>query len=235
MDAPMRGLAVSTVVFALRHDPEGGRPTLQLPLVRRIREPYLGDWALPGGPLDATEELEASAARTLRATTGVRPAYLEQLYAFGGLDRGADDRPRVVSIVYWALVGADVRAEAVDAPNVAWNSIEDLPPLAFDHALIVEYALWRLRTKMEYARIAHALLGETFTLAQLREVYEAVLGRSLDPANFRRTIEASGAVVFTGEHLTGTPHRPPKLYRYDTSVEPVDHGPLPAPAPFDRP
>ena len=116
-----------------------------------------------------------------------------------------------------------------------WFAADDLPALAFDHNVIVEYALWRLRTKMEYSRIAHAFLGETFTLAQLREVHEAVLGKPLDPANFRRTIEGSGAVVPTDEHLTGTPHRPPRLYRYNDSIDLADAGPLPRQQhPFER-
>jgi 8-oxo-dGTP diphosphatase len=104
-----------------------------------------------------------------------------------------------------------------------------VPALAFDHNLIVDYALWRLRTKMEYSRIAHAFLGETFTLAQLREVHEAVLGKALDPANFRRMIEASDAVIATDQHLTGARHRPARLYRYNTAVDLADQGPLSGP------
>jgi 8-oxo-dGTP diphosphatase len=74
-------------------------------------------------------------------------------------------------------------------------------------------ALGRLRNKLAYARIAHSFLAETFTLAQLREVYEAVLGRELDPGNFRRMVEGDGIVEPTGERLAGTRHRPPQLYR----------------------
>ena len=80
-------LAVSTVIFALRPHPSTGLMTLWLPLVRRIREPYEGQWALPGGPLEADEDLAASARHTLERTTGLTPNYLEQLYAFGSLDR----------------------------------------------------------------------------------------------------------------------------------------------------
>jgi hypothetical protein len=109
---------------------------------------------------------------------------------------------------------------------VRWFPADDLPVLAFDHNLIVEYALWRLRNKMEYSSIARALLGDTFTIAQLREVHEAVLGKRLDPANFRRTMESSDALIDTGMHLTGTPHRPPRLYRYNTSADLADNGPL---------
>ncbi|HSP51442.1 MAG TPA: NUDIX domain-containing protein [Cryobacterium sp.] len=217
-------LAVSTVIFALRPDANSGLSTLWLPLVRRTREPYLGQWALPGGGLPADEELAGAAARALRETTGLTPKYLEQLYTFG--DPGRSPGGRVVSVVYWALVESGEAALADVGDNVRWFPADHLPPLAFDHNRIVEYALWRLRTKVEYSRIAHAFLGETFTLAQLREVHEAVLQKALDPANFRRTIESSGTVVDTGRRVAGVPHRPPRLYRYNDSVHATDPGAL---------
>jgi len=216
-------LAVSTVIFTLRRG-DDGTSELALPLVRRIRAPYEGQWALPGGPLNANEDLAQAASRTLLATTSLQPRYLEQLYAFGQLDRSPDDR--VVSIVYWALVASDEANRALHNENVQWFLADDLPELAFDHTLIVDYALSRLRTKLEYSQIAHGFLGETFTLAQLREVYEAVLQKPLDPGNFRRTMESSGAVVATGERLAGTPHRPPQLYKYNTPSDLRDRGPL---------
>jgi ADP-ribose pyrophosphatase YjhB (NUDIX family) len=223
------GLAVSTVIFALRADDrfgaQGATPTLWLPLVRRIREPFESRWALPGGPLQRTEGLADAARRTLGETTGLAPRYLEQLYAFGEVDRSPV--ARVVSIVYWALVRSDEAARATVGQNVRWFPADEVPALAFDHNTIVDYALWRLRNKMEYSRIAHALLGETFTLAQLREVHEAVRGKRLDPANFRRAMESSDALVDTGERLVGARNRPPKLYRYDASVDLADNGPLP--------
>ncbi|PTL73439.1 NUDIX hydrolase [Rathayibacter caricis DSM 15933] len=226
MDEALPRLAVSTVIFALRPHPETGASTVWIPVVRRIREPFEGLWALPGGPLRAEEDLAEAARRTLRETTGLGPRYLEQLYAVGGPDRSPGER-RVVSIVYWALVRTSEADEAIVGENVTWLCT-DLPlELAFDHGLIVDYALWRLRNKMEYSRIAQAFLGETFTLAQLREVHEAVLQKPLDPANFRRTIEASKTVVPTEQRLAGTRHRPPRLYRYDESVALVDNGPLP--------
>ncbi|MBK5238110.1 MAG: NUDIX hydrolase [Actinomycetales bacterium] len=208
-------LAVSTVIFTL-HPGADGTSELALPLVRRIRAPYEGQWALPGGPLTADEDLAQAASRTLLETTSLQPRYLEQLYAFGRLDRSPAER--VVSIVYWALVASDEADRVLNDENVQWFLADALPELAFDHKLIVEYALWRLRTKLEYSQIAHGFLGETFTLAQLREVYEAVLQKPLDPGNFRRMMESSGAVVATGERLSGTRHRPPQLYKFDTST-----------------
>ena len=118
---------------------------------------------------------------------------------------------------------------AAEGVNVRWFAADDLPELAFDHNRIVEYALWRLRNKLEYSRIAHAFLGETFTLSELRQVHEVVLCKPLDPANFRRQVEASPGIVPTDQHVTGGRHRPPRLYRYDTSIELADNGPLAEP------
>lgn len=220
------GLAVSTVIFALR--PDSSRPDepsiLSIPLVRRTRDPFAGRWSLPGGVADDDESLADTAARKLYETTQLAPAYLEQLYAFGDVDRAWSGR--VVSVVYWALVRSELADQAAEGENVRWFAADELPDLAFDHNRIVEYALWRLRNKMEYSRIAHAFLGETFTLAELRRVHEIVLQRTLDPANFRRQIESSATVVATDEVVSGGRHRPPRLYRYDTTVRLADNGPL---------
>ncbi len=210
-DTGQVSLAVSTVIFALRPHPVTGRTTLWLPLVRRIREPYEGRWALPGGPLRPDEDLAASARHTLERTTGLAPRHLEQLYSFGAVDRSPEDR--VVSIVYWALVRPDEDARATDGENVEWFVADDVRGLAFDHDAILRYALARLRAKITYSPIAFAFVTPEFTLADLRAVHEAVLDRSLDPANFRRQVLASGTVTPTGSYLTGTSHRPPALYR----------------------
>ncbi|WP_169581279.1 MULTISPECIES: NUDIX domain-containing protein [Microbacterium] len=214
-------VAVSTVIFTLRRTSGAETPTVALPLVRRTRDPHEGQWALPGGWLDASEGLDAAASRTLGETTGLAPSYLEQLYAFGAVDRSPT---RVISIVYWALIRPDeVPDESVE--NVQWFDAASLPRLAFDHNEIVDYALWRLRNKVGYSRIAHGLLADEFTLAELREVYESILQRRLDPANFRRQVENSGTLIPTDRFRTGS-HRPARLYRYNQDVELADRGPL---------
>lgn len=217
-------VAVSTVIFALRPHPTTGLTAPWIPVVRRITDPYRERWALPGGWVGTTESLVDAAARNLLETTALQPTYLEQLYAFGEVDRTPTGR--VISIVYWALVRPEQAERTAEGDNVRWYPADDLPELAFDHNLIVEYALWRLRTKVEYSRIAHAFLGEEFTLTELRQVYEAVLRKPLDPANFRRQVESSGAVVPTETKVAGGRHRPPRLYRYDRSIQLVDNGPL---------
>jgi ADP-ribose pyrophosphatase YjhB (NUDIX family) len=213
-------VAVSTVIFTLRRLPGSDAAAVALPLVRRTRDPHEGQWALPGGWLDVAEDLGAAASRTLAETTGLAPSYLEQLYAFGAVDRSPT---RVVSIVYWALIRPDEIVDAVE--NVSWFDAAALPELAFDHNEIVDYALWRLRNKVGYSRIAHGLLADEFTLAELREVYETILGRRLDPANFRRQVENSGNLIPTDHFRTGS-HRPARLYRYNQDVELAERGPL---------
>ena len=213
-------LAVSTVIFALRPHPSTGNTTLWLPLVRRIRQPHEGRWALPGGPLLPDEDLAASARHTLERTTGLTSSYLEQLYSFGAMERSPQ---RVVSIVYWALVRSDEVARAVDGENVRWFVADEIPELAFDHNGIVQYALNRLRAKITYSPIARFFLAPEFTLAELRAVHEAVLLKRIDPANFRRQALATKTLVPTGNQLTGTSHRPPALYRFQ--VTPTDRNP----------
>lgn len=202
-------LAVSAVIFALRPHPKTGRLTLWLPLVRRNRQPYEGQWALPGGPLEPEHDLVTSARQTLASTAGLDATYLEQLYSFGAVDRGGDDR--TVSVVYWALVPRDQEPAVVD--GVEWFMADDVPTLAFDHNAVVRYALDRLRAKITYSPIALAFVGQEFTLADLRTVHEAVLRKPLDPANFRRQLLASNTIIPTGNVLAGTSHRPPALYR----------------------
>ena len=221
-------VAVSTAILTLRRTDRG--VVLSLPLVRRTREPFADRWALPGGWLTAAEAPVEAAARTLAETTGLAPSYLEQLYAFGAVDRSPT---RVVSIVYWALLRSDeVDAQSAEyrrtglAPeNVRWFDADELPPLAFDHAQIIEYALWRLRNKVGYSRVAQGFLPEVFTLAELREAVETILGRKLDPANFRRQVETSGTLIATDDFRTGN-HRPARLYRSSPDAELADRGPL---------
>ncbi|WP_346843390.1 NrtR DNA-binding winged helix domain-containing protein [uncultured Rothia sp.] len=237
-------LAVSTVILALRKKDGESQSSLWLPLVRRLREPYKGQWALPGGPLPSDLSLEQAAGSTLKRATGLVPGYLEQLYAFGDVLRtpdhhvkrdggpltvpAADEAPanRTVSVVYWASIPATEVSRTRVHENIRWFPLDELPVLAFDHNEIIEYAKYRLQNKVEYSRIAHSFLGEEFTLAQLREVYEAILERPLDPANFRRQIAASKSIIDTGRRVEGTRHRPPRLYRYAHSQAFSDQGPL---------
>src|SRR6201991_515634 len=156
-------VTVDVVIFTIQQG------VLKVLLVKRRIDPFIGQFAIPGGFVLEDEDLEEAAARELREGTGVSDVYLEQLYSFGEPDR--DPRGRVVTVAYFALISADRKLRAgSDAAEAAWFPIDDLPPLAFDHATILNYALERLRNKLEYTTVGFQLLPEKFTLTELQEV-----------------------------------------------------------------
>ena len=206
-DYPRPSVTADVVVFTLREN------DLQVLLVRRKYPPFEGMWAIPGGFVDIDESLEDAALRELEEETGIRDVYLEQLYTFGRPDR--DPRGRVITVAYFALAPADaLRPRAGDdAAEARFWSIYDLPPLAFDHADILPYALQRLRYKLEYTAVGFQLLPESFTLSELQAAYEVILGEELDKRNFRRKILSAGVIEETGRLRVGE-GRPAKLYRF---------------------
>ena len=146
------------------------------------------------------EALDAAAVRELREETGVTDVYLEQLYTFGEPKR--DPRGRVITVAYYALAPYTESIHAgTDASEAAWFRATDLPPLAFDHRKIVEYARQRLRNKLDYTNAGFELLPAKFTLTELQRVHEAILGESLDKRNFRRKITQKGIVKPLNEWL----------------------------------
>ena len=194
--------------------------TLQVVLVRRGETPFEGMWAIPGGFKRPSETLNAAAKRELTEETGVDAAsLLTQFGAYG--DPGRDPRMNVVTIAYLAVlreVGALVAG--TDAAAAALIPVSDVLTgkldLAFDHLRIVRDAVERVRVELEVTGIATAFVGATFTLAELRAVYEAIWGVQLDAANFRRSvISENGWVIPTGRRARPGPAggRPAELYR----------------------
>ena len=178
-------VSVDVVCFALHMD------RLQLLLVKRAGHvtAYPSEWALPGGTVRREESLDEAAARILASRTSMASRYLEQLYTFG--EPGRDPRPeRSISVAYYALLprGEHPVTAGVDVEEARWVPLEELPPLAFDHARIVRYAHWRLAQKLDWTPVAFRVVDEPFTLGELRKVYQAILGRELDPSNFAQMI-----------------------------------------------
>jgi 8-oxo-dGTP diphosphatase len=208
-------VTVDVVLLTIRE----GR--LSVLLVKRASNPYGGCWALPGGFVRPGEELGDAARRELRAKTGVDRLpggmHLEQLRTYGEPDR--DPRGRVVSVSYLGL-GPDLAVPSHATTDTRFWAYEDVqgddgPRLAFDHERILADAVERARAKLEYAPVASAFVDEPFTLADLRRIYEAVWGVSLDAPNFRRKVLSTpGFVSAVGE--TAPPPgggRPAELYR----------------------
>jgi 8-oxo-dGTP diphosphatase len=198
---PPVAVTVDVVILTVQHG------QLCVLLVRRGTHPYLGHWALPGGFVTPGETLDEAAARELAEETGVRTGgfHLEQLGSYG--DPGRDPRMRVVSVAYLALVpDPPAPVGGTDASDARLWPIAHLGTqlkLAFDHERIVGDAVERARAKLEYTSVATSLLGEPFTIGDLRRVYEAVWGIELHAANFRRKVLATpGFVIPTGEQAS---------------------------------
>ena len=213
-DFPAFAVTVDVVILTIG----GGR--LQVLLIRRGVPPFEGMWAIPGGFKRPTETLDEAAARELREETSVDGArMLRQFGAYG--DPRRDPRMNVVTIAYFAALrevrdvvgGTDAAAAAlVPVSDVLEGKID----LAFDHARIVRDSVERVRVDLELTGLATAFVGRTFTLAELRAVYEAVWGVELDAANFRRSVVAGdGWVIPTGRRARpgSGGGRPAELYR----------------------
>jgi len=202
-------LAVDCVVFGLDDD------DLKVLLIQRGMEPFVGRWALPGGFVHMDETVEEAARRELREEAGIDRAVLEQLHVFSSIER--DPRERVVSVAHYALVKLSEHAvrAATDAREAAWFGVDDLPKLAFDHDVIVEMAIGKLRTRVTQTPIGIELLPKKFTLTQLQRVYEKVLDREIDKRNFRKKVLATGLLIETDEVEQDVAHRAARLFRFD--------------------
>ena len=203
-------VTVDIVIFTAR-DKE-----LQVLLVRRGVPPFQGLHAIPEGFIRSEESPEGAALRELYEEAGVRNVFLEQLYTFG--DPGRDPRGRVITIAYYALAAADqiTLAAGADAAEAGWFPLRALPALAFDHQKILDYAVGRLRNKLEYTTVGFELLPQKFTLVELQAVYEAILGRRLDKRNFRRKI-ALLRILKPLREWRKTGRKPAQLYRFAAS------------------
>jgi 8-oxo-dGTP diphosphatase len=207
-------LAVDVALFTVRDD------ALLLLLARRPRPPFEDAWALPGALVRPDEPLEAAARRALVEQTGIQGVYLEQLYTFGS--PGRDPRGRVVSVAHYAVVRPDElgQVEPDGVRDVRWVAAREPEcPLAFDHLQIVDYALWRLASKAEYTPLLYRLLPESFTLGDLRRLWELVTNRRLDPSNFAKRVLSQGVLAPLPGAIDRRTRRPARLYRY---VGPLD-------------
>jgi 8-oxo-dGTP diphosphatase len=204
---------------------------LETVLVTRADHPFRGSLALPGGFVRMDESLDAAATRLLATKAGIEGVFIEQLYTFG--DPGRDPRTRVVTVAYYALVdrrrlsaaGAASTSAVTARVGVPWEGETGGPvqvlgqageelPLAFDHADILGMAVKRIRGKLDYTPIGFQLLPALFTLRDLQDVHETVLGRPLNKDSFRRRMLASGQLEATGERQRDVDHRPAELYRF---------------------
>jgi len=201
-------VTVDNIIFTIT---EG---SLQILLIKRLIDPFKGERALPGWFVLENETLQEAAYRELAEETSVKNAYLEQLYTFSEVKR--DPRGRTISCAYMAMISREnmtLKAWS-DASEVKFFDIKKLPKLWFDHKKIVNYAIQRLKWKMEYTNVAQYILPKKFTLRQLQDVYETVLDQAIDVRNFRKKIDKLDIVKPTWEKEIGVQYRPAKLYTF---------------------
>lgn len=197
-------LTVDVVVFTVEDK------TLKVLLLRRDEEPFKDSLTLPGGFLWQGETSAEAGLRILKNKTNVQKVFFEQLYTFD--DPARDPRGRIISITYFALVPAETLRRNKLATSVELVAVADATDLGFDHNVILKYAIGRLRSKLGYSNIAYSLLPAFFTLSQLQEIYEVILGHPVDKRNFRKKIQSLDVIEPTQQKLTGERHRPARLF-----------------------
>ncbi len=206
-DTPL--ISVDSTLFTY-HDNQ-----LKVLLVERSSHPEKGLWGLPGGFVDLQNDqsLEQTARRKLEEKTGVIPPYIEQLQTVGNAVR--DKRDWSVTVCYTALIAyQDCEVSIATVNDVAWINIVDLDTmtLAFDHRELINTALQRLREKALYSIVPAYALAEKFTLPDLQQLHEVLIGKPIQKKSFRRRIEQADLLIDTGEKRQES-GRPAALYR----------------------
>jgi 8-oxo-dGTP diphosphatase len=207
-------VTVDIVIFSIR------KKKLEVLLIQRGHEPFKDRWAIPGGFISLSEPLDQAAKRVLEEKTHVKDVYLEQLYTFG--NPGRYPNARVITVSYFALIRSDdlklsPRSD-IDVQKVSWHPVYNLPPLAFDHAQILEHALKRLRDRLEYSPIAFQLLPKKFTLTELQKTYELILDKDLDKRNFRKKMVSLAILKEFDEFTKLSSKRPARLYAFNEEI-----------------
>lgn len=201
--------SVENVIFGF----DGG--DLKVLLIQRGAAPYKSKWALPGDLVYPNEDLDAAAARVLDQLTNLKGVYLEQVRAFGSVDR--HPLGRVIAIAYFSLVKVNEFeiSPAAAAQKAKWHSLASANELAFDHSEILDACLRQLKIKVRMAPVGFELLPPKFTLSELQNLYEALLETELDKRNFRKKILSMNLLHDLNELQEGVSHRPAKLYQFD--------------------
>ncbi len=204
-------VSVDCIIFGFNED------GLSLLLLKRNFQPALGEWSLMGGFVQKDESVDDAAKRVLAELTGLNNVFMEQLGAFGEIDR--DPGERVVSVAYYALINInEYDHELVQKHNAYWVNINELPPLIFDHPLMVERARKMMKQRAAYKPIGFNLLPKLFTLSQLQSLYEAIYGETMDKRNFRKRVAEMDYIEKTDKIDKTGSKRGAALYKFNNKV-----------------
>ena len=180
-------------------------------------EEYAGMLSLIGDLVQPQEDLEEAPYRILRERAGLHDVYMEQVYTFGSVNRHPSGR--VITTAYFSLVDSKSHKLPPSETNLHWHAVDDMSKMAFDHKMILDICLQRLREKVLEHPIVFNLLPEKFSLRELQDLYEAILGVDLDRRNFRKRITLKNWLVDLNEMEEDVPHRPGKLYKLKNQLK----------------
>ena len=204
-------LSVDCVIFGY------GNKKLKILVFESDFEEYAGLWSLIGDLVQPEEGLEEAPYRILRERAGLNDVYMEQVYTFGSVERHPSGR--VITTAYYSLVDIKTHKLPPSETNLHWHDVENIHKMAFDHKIILDTCLNRLREKILEHPIVFNLLPEKFSLRELQDLYEAILGVELDRRNFRKRITLKNWLVDLNEMEEDVPHRPGKLYKLKNQLK----------------
>jgi 8-oxo-dGTP diphosphatase len=205
----IKNLSIDCVVFGFEKN------RLEVLLIKRKGNPEKGSWALPGGFVLKSETLDQAAVRLLEETSNVKNIYLEQVHTFSAIDRFP--LRRVISVAFFALINPEKHflKPGIDTTDVKWFEVKNEIKFPFDHFEIFNKALNQLRQRVRYKPIGFELLPEKFSLTQLQNLYECILGEQLDKRNFRKRILALKMLIPLDVFQKDVAHRAARLYKFD--------------------
>jgi len=198
-------VSVDCVIFSYHEK------ALKVLLIKSDLEEFDGLYSLLGDLVGPGEDLEDAPYRVLQERTGLQDVYLEQVHTFGNVNRHPSGR--VVTTAYFSLVNRKSGKLQIMDNDVNWHPVQDIRRLAFDHKIILDTCLQRLQERVMEHPIVFNLLPEKFSLRELQDLYEAILGVGLDRRNFRKRIIAKDWLVDLNQMEEDVPHRPGKLYK----------------------
>ncbi|HEY6063686.1 MAG TPA: NUDIX domain-containing protein [Chitinophagaceae bacterium] len=184
---------------------------LKVLLIKSDLEEFSSLYSLLGDLVRPDEDLEAASYRILKERTGMDDVYLEQVQAFGSIDRHPSGR--VITIAYYSLIDIKHHKLQLSHNELSWHPVKEIKKLAFDHKIILDSCLNRLQEQVMEHPVIFNLLPEKFSLRQLQDVYQAILGVELDRRNFRKKISVKDWLMDINEMEDDVPHRPGKLYK----------------------
>ncbi len=209
----MAGVSVDCVILGFEEE------KLKVLLIQHNGGPKDGCWALPGDFVNNNCNLGEMPYEVLHRLTGIQDIFVNQLGAFGNLERV--DYRRIITVAYYALISPQkyVLKIGAGAKDVKWFEMHEVPKLIFDHKEILDAAIQKLRRDINIFPIGFELLADKFTLTQVQKLYEAILGGKLDTRNFRRKIIKSNMLIDTGKVDHSVPYRAPKLFRFNKDFD----------------